>query len=271
MDFIRKDLELIPDDQMVVLLMHIPLVGVEDRQELYRLIEKRPFALSFSAHTHYQQHVFIGDEDGWKGPEKHHHVINVTACGSWWRGFPDENGIPHATMSDGGPNGYSIITFDGHEYKLEQRAARRPANHQMNIHAPDEVSADQLVNTKVIVNVFAGSDRSVTEIRFSDEQPWNTMKQMTGVDPYFQNLKDREAALSEKLPAIERGSNLPWLPLPGPHETNHLWIATLPAGLHPGVHAIQIRTTDMFGQTYTDQTSFRVVEPQPVSTEAVPQ
>jgi hypothetical protein len=39
---------LIPADQMVVLMMHIPLVDVRDRHELYRLIEKRPFCISIS-------------------------------------------------------------------------------------------------------------------------------------------------------------------------------------------------------------------------------
>jgi len=259
MEFIRNDLAMIPADQMVVLLMHIPLTGVEDRQELYRLIEKRPFALSFSAHTHYQQHVFIGDEDGWQGPKRHHHVINVTACGSWWRGAPDENGIPHATMSDGGPNGYSIITFDGSEYKIEQRAARRPANHQMNIYAPNAVASDQLADTEVVVNVFGGSQRSVTEVRFEDQAEWTEMKRVTRTDPYFEDLKRREKELSEKLPAVDKGSNLPWISLPGAHATDHLWVAKLPADWKPGVRAIQVKTTDMFGQVYTDQRSIRVL------------
>jgi hypothetical protein len=42
MEFIRKDLAMVPEDQLVVLMMHIPLTGVEDRKELYDLISKRP-------------------------------------------------------------------------------------------------------------------------------------------------------------------------------------------------------------------------------------
>ena len=259
MEFIRNDLKMIPKDQLVVLMMHIPLIGVEDRQELYRLIEQRPFALSFSAHTHYQQHVFIGEEDGWQGPKRHHHVVNVTVCGSWWRGVPDENGIPHATMSDGGPNGYSIITFDGSDYKIEQHAARRPENHQMNIYTANSVEVGQLASTEVVVNVFGGSVRSKTEIRFGDDREWTEMKRVTREDPYFLDLKAREQSLSEKLPPAERGPNLPWIPLPGPHQTDHLWVAKLPADLEPGVRVIQVKTTDMFGQVYADQRSIRVL------------
>ncbi len=261
MEFIRNDLAMIPEDQLVVLMMHIPLVNVEDRHELYRLIEQRPFALSFSAHTHYMEHRFIGEDDGWQGAEPHHHVINVTACGSWWRGAPDENGIPHATMSDGGPNGYSIITFDGHNYSIEYRAARRPADHQMNIFAPDEVAADATGDTEVLVNVFAGSERSKTEIRFAANEPWRVMERVVRNDPYFKQLKRRETALSEQLPASEKGANLPWLPLPRPHATEHLWRATLPTDMPVGIATIQVRTTDLFGQTYQDQRSIRVVAP----------
>jgi hypothetical protein len=69
MQFIRRDLELIPDDQLVVLMMHIPLTDVQDRHELYRLIEQRPFTVSISAHTHYMEHRMIEKSDGWQGPQ----------------------------------------------------------------------------------------------------------------------------------------------------------------------------------------------------------
>src|SRR5690606_7210489 len=81
MEFIRNDLAGIPHDQLVVLMMHIPLVDVHDRHELYRLIEQRPFCLSIAGHTHHHEHRFITHADGWRGPEPHHHIINVTVCG----------------------------------------------------------------------------------------------------------------------------------------------------------------------------------------------
>ena len=122
---------------LVVLLMHIPLIDVEDRQELYRLIENRPHCLSVSGHTHHHEHLFITRQDGWRGPEPHHHVINVTVSGSWWSGAPDERGIPHTMMADGAPNGYSIISFDGAKYSLDFKAAGQPADYQMRIMMPE--------------------------------------------------------------------------------------------------------------------------------------
>ena len=38
----------------------------------------------------------------------------------------DERGIPHTTMRDGAPNGYSIITFDGAKATFDFKASRFP-------------------------------------------------------------------------------------------------------------------------------------------------
>lgn len=241
MAFIRNDLELVPQNQLIVLMMHIPLIDVEDRHDLYRLIEHRPFTLSISGHTHYQEHVFIGDNRGWKGPKRHHHVINVTVSGSWWSGAPDELGIPHTTMRDGAPNGYSIITFDGTKYSLEFRAARRPADYQMNIYAPEVIAAAQTGTTKVFVNVFAGSGRSKVTLHLDGAAEGVAMERVEIEDPQYMALKKMEEG--EKPPAGRK--------LPAVVKSSHIWEATLPAGLAPGSHVIRVRTTDMFGQSYS--------------------
>lgn len=248
MAFIRNDLEGIPEDQLVVLMMHIPLVDVRDRHELYRLIEKRPFSLSVSAHEHYHQHVFISSEDGWNGSKPHHHVINVTACGSWWSGTPDETGIPHTMMRDGAPNGYSIITFDGQDYSLEFKAARRPADYQMNIHAPEVVTASEAGETNVFVNVFAGSERSTVEMRLGPSGAWVPMQRIEEKDPFYVAVYEAE----EKIPERK------WQKLPEPTVSSHLWKAPLPTGPEPGTHLLYVRTTDMFGHTYTDLRTIRI-------------
>lgn len=253
MEFIRNDLAGIPEDQLVVLMMHIPLLSVTDRQDLYRLIEQRPFAVSISAHAHYMEHHYIGDEDGWKGTEKHHHVINVTVCGSWWRGAPDERGIPHTTMKDGGPNGYSIMTFDGKNYDLEFRAASRPAHDQMNIYAPEEIELATLPTVaeelpKLTVNVFNGSDKSKCEFRIGTNDTWRPMQQITMEDPAFVATLKMEAALEKKT----------WTGLPAARLTPHIWQATLPVDLKPGSHAIEVRTTQRSGKQFVEKRVMRV-------------
>ncbi|MEZ6138580.1 MAG: calcineurin-like phosphoesterase family protein [Pirellulaceae bacterium] len=246
LEFIRRDLAGIPADQLVVLMMHIPLTEVDDRAELYRLIEQRPATVSISAHTHYMEHRLIGQEDGWQGPERHHHIVNVTVCGSWWRGQPDERGIPHATMSDGGPNGYSIMEFDGQKYSLEFRAAGRPASYQMNIYAPELVSPANLATTVVLANVFAASESTECQMRVG-ESKWMPMERVTLSDPAYLAEKAREDAL-----------NRTWTELPNPHPTPHFFRAMLPTQLPVGTHQIEIVARDPRGKEVTDHRIIRV-------------
>ncbi len=251
LEFIRNDLALIPDEQLVVLMMHIPLVDVDDRHDLYRLIEQRPFSMSISAHEHYHEHVWITHEDGWEGPQPHHHVINVTVCGSWWSGFPDERGIPHTTMSDGAPNGYSIISFDGQEYSLEYRAAGRSADYQMQIHAPEVVSQAELASTTIFVNVFNGSDRSVVKMRVGARE-WEQMTQAIEADPQFAAVREAENAIIDA-PEL-------WRELPESHATRHLWKQPLPEGLPPGTYRMEVESTDMWGRVLVDGRVIRITE-----------
>ncbi len=248
MQFILNDLALIPEDQLVVLLMHVPLADVKDRQALYRLIEKRPATVSVSAHTHFMEHRFIGPEDGWMGVEKHHHIVNVTVCGSWWRGKKDERGIPHATMSDGGPNGYTIMEFDGNKYSLEMRAASRPAHYQMNIYAPEVVAPSKVKTTVVTANVFNGSSQSNVSMRVDRQGEWVPMERITVVDPAFVAEKKREQAISDRT----------WTELPGAHPTPHMWRAMLPSKLAVGSHMIEVRSVDMSKKTDVGQRIIRV-------------
>ncbi len=248
LEFIKNDLAFVGKEDLVVLMMHIPLTVVEDKAKLFELLEGRPNTFTVSAHWHRQSHFFMGEESGWKGEDKHHHLVHATVCGSWWSGAKDENGIPHTTMSDGGPNGYSIITFNDNDYSIRFKAARRQADHQMNIYAPEFIEGTKATETQVVVNVFAGSERSTVDMRIGESGKWVPMTQTTMIDPYYKALKEYEA----KLPP-EAGRKLP-----NARETDHIWTGNIPMNLKPGLHLINVRTTDMFGQTYTDQRSIRV-------------
>ncbi len=248
MQFIRNDLALIPEDQLVVLMMHIPLTNVQDRQELYRLIEKRPFCMSISGHTHHHEHVFIKKKDGWLGAKPHHHVINVTVCGSWWSGAPDERGIPHTMMADGAPNGYSIIAFDGTDYRVDFKASGRPSNYQMNVYAPEQVAEDVLETTAIHANVFNGSERSKVEMRLDADAQWVPMKRALEIDPLFKQVTAFEEIVRKAA----------WLALPRPKASRHLWKATLPAGTSPGVYLLRVRETDRHGRVHMGYRVLRV-------------
>jgi len=252
LEFIRNDLALIPGDQLLVLMMHIPLTARwegTDRDDLFGLIERRPLCFSVSAHTHWQAHQFLTAEQGWRGPAPHHHLINVTVCGSWWSGEPDETGIPHATMQGGAPNGYSIITFDGGSYSIRYKAARRPADYQMHVWAPEVVPSRDPGLAEVLVNVFAGSERSKVEMRVGEAGPWVELHRTIRPDPFFVRMKQREEA---------EGPSTGYRRLPAIQDSQHLWQGFLPENLAPGAHVIHVRTTDMFGQTYSASRAIQV-------------
>jgi hypothetical protein len=246
LEWLKNDLAQVPANQLVVLMMHIPLEEIEEKAELYRIIADRPYALSVSAHTHFQEHRFVEMENSKKQKVRHHHLVNVTTCGSWWSGAPDPRGIPHTTMRDGAPHGYSVFSFDGNQYSIQFRAARRPASYQMNILAPNFVKQDAVATTTVFANVFGGSEKSTLEFSWAGEA-WKPMVRTIERDPSY-------------VAAFERDQNLtrPYRALPGPINSPHLWKTTLSAVKKPGVYPLHVRSTDMFGQVSISTFAVRV-------------
>ncbi len=254
LEFIRNDLALVPKDRLIVYAFHIPVVELRNKEEFLKLFAGREHVFGLSAHTHTQYHLFLGPEHGWQGKQPHHHLVHVTACGNWWGGKPDYYGIPHATTSDGVPNGYSIVTFDGNRYRVEYRPARLPDDYQMQVWVPDVVPANQVAATNVYVNVFAGSSRSTVEMRVGDTGEWTRLTQVPA--PEAADVEAYRRVFSERMAPRAKYENE--YTLTGPVASQHLWAGKLPAGTAPGYHLLRVRTTDMFGQTYTAARVFRV-------------
>jgi hypothetical protein len=258
LEFVANDLAHVPDDRLVVLFLHIPLQRgfalnprseTRDRQALYRILERRPHTLSFSAHTHWHRHLFIDDTDGWRGAQPHHHIIAGALCGSWFGGAPDEHGVPHALMSDGTPRGHLELEFNGNGYSMDgYRSLGRPRDYQMNIDAPAEVTRADRAQAAVTVNVFNGSERSTVRLRFGPGDAWRTLARVEAPDPRFVRLQERD-----------RGLQAPYRALPQPMANcPHLWRGGLPEDLGEGTHLIEIMATDLFGRNHYGRRLVRV-------------
>ncbi|GAB3179216.1 calcineurin-like phosphoesterase C-terminal domain-containing protein [Telluribacter humicola] len=257
LDFVRNYLALVPDDKLVVLVMHAPIVSCDNRKELFDILKARPHTLSIAGHTHKMAHVFADEKLDWHGPKPHHHFINATVCGSWWCGIRDETGIPHATMNDGAPNGYSLLTFDGNSYSIRFKAARRPADYQMNIYLPDDIPQAGLNTTSLVVNVFAGSSRSKVEMKIKGHTDWNEIAYTPMHDPGVAAMQVYNPFLEAKVNDTQLDTVFGWQ-MDSPEMSYHMWEGKLPAGLPVGTHLLMIRTQDMFGQVYTGHRIFRV-------------
>jgi len=242
LEWLEEDLSYVPTDQLVVLAMHIPLTPAEstpDFARLYELLKNHTHTLSFSAHSHVVSQGFLTDEHGWLAPTPHHHINAGATCGRWWGGARDETDIPHATSSDGTPNGYFVVTFDGDDYSTRFKAARRPADYQMQVQAPDEVEGSQLAETPVLVNFFNGNERAVVEMAVGDSGEWVPMVFSPQIDPLYARVTQRESG--------QRAS-----------VARHMWEGSLPSGLPVGGHLIRIRAVDMYGQEFSASRILRV-------------
>ncbi len=247
-EFLKNDLAALPESQMVVLMMHIPITQAADREQVFRLIEQRPLCISISGHTHTHQHHFLSAQQGWRGEKPHHHLVNVTVCGSWWSGQLDERGIPHALMTDGAPNGHSILTFDGDDYRLDYKAAGRPADYQMQISTEGPLVVGKTNETRVLTNIFNGSERSQVHLQVDNAGDWLEMHRTLEADPLYCQIYERELLIT---PKIEPALNKPAI-------STHLWQAKLPADLSAGTHLLTVRTIDMDSRTHLAHHVFRV-------------
>jgi len=226
LEFIKNDLSLVPKNKLVVLMFHIAFPG-GNSEDVFKLLKDRPNTLSLAGHGHEIIQHFFGKEQGWPNDSKHHHIETGAICGIHWLGPTDEYGIPTATMHCGTPNGYTTVHFDGNKYRTSFKVARRDADFQMHIFAPSEINSAESADTEVIVNVFWGSEKSVTEMKIAEDGKWIKMQRQVRHDPY----------LVSTVPAGHPLGNV-----------RHIWVSNLPENMPGGIHVMYFRSKDMSGQ-----------------------
>lgn len=256
LDFIENDLKGVPQQTLVVAMMHIPLVKSTTwlepkRDRLFRILETREHCVSLSGHTHHHEHVMIGKESGWKRPQPHHHIINVTVSGAWWSGQKDENGIPHTMCADGTPNGYTVMHFDGSDYLLEYRAARKAADYQIRVTAPEVVDSAAEKSSLIYANVFNAMPGAKVEWKLADSEAWQAMDKAAESDPTYKALHASEQPLKAE-------KKLKWTAMANPMVSPHLWKTEIPPDVKTGTYAVQVRCTNPNGQILTGRRIFRV-------------
>ncbi len=249
LQFVANYLERAPKEDRVVVCTHIPLPhmghkgappSTHEYPQLLKILSSHPHTLSFSAHTHINDHRFAGSADGYIPTEEteHHHHNIVTGSGSWWRGIRDTRGIPLTPMADGAPNGYIIATFRGNEYHLRYKAAHMPDDYQIAIHTQEVVDVANSAAAKVVANVFNGNSKTKVKMRVRGFGDWMPMQHLPQTDPAYAaaHLRDVIAADGKRTA------------LPAPKVSGHIWSAQLPADIPRGVYVLEVESTDMFGQ-----------------------
>lgn len=248
LEFVKNYLAHVPESRRVVVCSHIPLISVlsgprhevPQSTELFTMLARYRWSNSFSGHTHMNDHLFAGPDEGFARDdgELHHHWIVGTSSGSWYRGPDDEVGIPFATMRDGIPNGYGIAEFEGTDYRVRFQASRRPSDYRMLIHGPDSFNPERDLSATIVANVFDGNEKCEVRMRVKGQGEWQRMRQAPQRDPAYLRLH-----------AFDRANPVPnRVRLLGARSASHMWAANLPADLKPGHHLVEVEAVDMFGE-----------------------
>lgn len=252
--FVRNTLKYVPTDWLVVVAFHIPLHGAsflaEHRTALFDALRNHPRVLILSAHTHLQRNDFYTKSDGWHHDRPIHEYNAGTTSGDWYSGELDERGVPYSTMRDGTRKGYAFIDFTGNDYVIDYKVAGMTDDYRMEIYAP-KVIPNTRTSAGLYVNFFMGTANDKVEFRIGDG-PWQRMARVEDADPAYMALLFEWDMLEELIPG-RRPSNAV--------KSTHLWRASFPRNMAVGNHMIEVRTTDMFGRTFTQKRQLRVQEP----------
>jgi hypothetical protein len=268
--FLEAYLPTVPKDRLLVVGVHIPFFDAAkpggaptfrpaDRERLFALLRDFPHVLLLSGHTHNQQHYFHDASDGWHGAQPLHEYNVGAACGAFWSGVKDAEGIPDSTMSDGTPNGYAVLTVKDHgDYALAWHNARDAADAQIGLWVPKVLRRGAYPAWGVYANVYMGFEgggfeggsfgRARVEYRI-DGGDWKPMRQVLQPDPRLlaENAKDDTA---DALRGYDRSVEAT--------PSKHLWRGTLATDLAVGEHRVDVRYFDPWRGEQRATTTYRL-------------
>ena len=260
--WLEKELEFVDKDRLVFVATHAPLgsevtsSATDNRRGLFQLLSGRPNLYSVAGHTHTNNHLYFGEEDGFDGPGTFHHHVLATVSGSWWSGPFDERGIAISDQRDGTPNGYHILEVDSTDLVVRYKGAGKPADQQMRIRfdvthhqleangmrdfragqlLDGRMSQDELAAASITVNLFDGGPKSQVSYRINDGA-YRPLERNLRKDPYMLEQFVRHA--SDKKSFVQATVS------------THLFEADLDADLPPGVHTVTVRAADEFGRIH---------------------
>lgn len=260
--FLQSYLETADKTKLLVISAHIPFfqasAGREtfraaDRRRLFEMLEPFRDVLLLSAHSHTQSHVRHGPATDWHGAGRLHEYNAGAACGGYWSGIKDAEGIPDAGMEDGTPNGYAKLAIKADDYSLNWFNARQQPNQAMALHAPKVLRQGAYPGFAVFANVFMARHDTVVEVRI-DQGGWQPMVRVQQADPRVLQINALDDAAAF-LRSYDR--------MPEATDSTHLWRFALPTGLSEGMHAITVRARDDWLGSVQQSTQYELRRAEP--------
>ena len=214
----RKPSRVCGTPALTILATHIPFSQMKGRDSVLALIPDISRLLFVSGHTH-----FVSRDDSI--PE----LIAGAACGSWWRGVRDADGIPYALQSCGAPRGYFIadIHRDG-TYDLSYKCIGRPPSEQLSAWAVPNDSTSRPY--RLYINVFGGSSDGVVRISGLGRKTYSCERSLMAA-PEVEQVIRLNASRSRDYRKAHRDEFIPLRRKPSPHlwQTTDLISGPLPA------------------------------------------
>jgi hypothetical protein len=260
--FLQSYLETADKSKLLVISAHIPFFQTAMARETFRSADRlrlfellKPFRdiLLLTAHSHTQSHVRHGPATDWHGAGRLHEYNAGAACGGYWSGIKDAEGIPDAAMEDGTPNGYARLAIKGDDYRLNWFNARQQPNQAMALHAPRVLRQGAYPGFAVFANVFMARHDTVVEVRI-DAGDWHPMVRVQQADPRVLAINALDDS-SAQLRAYDR--------IPEATDSKHLWRFALPTDLAEGMHAISVRARDEWLGTVEQSTQYELRKAEP--------
>ena len=210
---------------LTILATHIPFSQMKGRDSVLALIPDISRLLFVSGHTH-----FVSRDDSI--PE----LVAGAACGSWWRGVRDSDGIPYALQSCGAPRGYFIadIHRDG-TYDLSYKCIGRPASEQLSAWAVPNDSTSR--SYRLYINVFGGSSDGIVRISGLGRKTYSCERSLMAA-PEVEQVIRLNASRSRDYRNAHRDEFIPLRRKPSPHlwQTTDLISGPLPAHVNVIYH-----------------------------------
>ena len=149
--WLRDVLAETPAGQQTVLATHIPLSEMHAQDTLAALLAGHERLLLVSGHTHQ-----VRRETLVLGGQRLESLVAGAACGSWWRGIPDADGVPDALMNCGAPRGYFVCDFTCRSHSLSFK----------KVAGEETLSLGRTGDGRLVVNVFGGSREGTVTVRY---------------------------------------------------------------------------------------------------------
>lgn len=287
--WLRQDIANTPEDKLIVLATHIPLLNWHDQgsdrhqvdqvQAIHDIIGDRP-AVAFGGHSHTLEVMREGDSmEGWKnlyGVDElpFDHITAGAISGDWYTGRVTEAGYPTALQRDGAVPGVFTLEAHGNRYEDSFIGTGRAASEQTSLglntpayrdwydanrrnvgkapafETPLEVSADELGESWLTTNVWAGG--TGTEVSVSiDGRPAQQAQRTQRLEGESKHVGAEFSDPAAAQEQLVHGGSIA-------EASGHLWRLDLPEDLAPGEHTAAVTQTDRYGVSTTERITFTV-------------